>query len=254
MSAPPRILPGALAAALLIPAAAGAAELSNLDTGLPNTLDDAFAAAPGRFELHGAARYDRRVGRDAVRLLPRVQLGIVEGLQANLSLPYSVGSGRRSDPGDAGAGLLYNPNRETGWLPALAVALDYSTPIGPERRGAEVGLTAIATKTLDPAVDRRVHLNVAWLRNLDPSEEERRDRTRIAVGYSQLVASDVVVVANYVRERQERRERAANVVEAGLRYQASEAVTLGAGVGFDIGRDSPRVRALFSVQIGLGGR
>ena len=26
------------------------------------------------------------------------------------------------------------------------------------------------------------------------------------------------------------------------------------GVGFDIGRDSPRVRALFSVQIGLGGR
>ena len=54
--------------------------------------------------------------------------------------------------------------------------------------------------------------------------------------------------------QRERRERAANVVEAGLRYQASEAVTPGAGVGFGIGRDSPRVRALFSVQIGLGGR
>ena len=102
-------------------------------------------------------------------------------------------------------------------------------------------------------MDRRVHLNLAWLRNLDPSEEERRDRHRIAVGYSQLVASDVVVVANYVRESQERRERAANVVEAGLRYQVSEAVTLGAGVGFGIGRDSPRFCALFSLQIGFGG-
>jgi len=233
---------------------ARAAELSNLDTGLPTVIDDAYAAAPGRVELQGAVRYERIHGRDAVRLLPRVQVGVVEGLQVNLGLPYTVGSGRSYDPGSAGGGLLYNFNRENGWLPAFAVALDYSSPIGPERRSAEAGLTGIVTKTLTPAVDRRLNLNVAWLRAFNPNEDERRDRYRVVVGYSQLVVPNVVAVLDYVRESQERRERGANVMEAGLRYQFTDAVTLGAGAGFGVGRDSPRFRAIASIQIGFGGR
>ncbi len=204
------VLRGVLAAVLLAAAAgpAKAAELSNLDSGLPNTLDDALAVAPGRVELQGAARYDLlRAGRDAVRLLPRVQVGIADGLQATIGVPYVIGSGRRSDPSDPIAGLLYNLNRERDWLPAFAVSADLGTPVGQEGRSAETGLTVIATKTLTPSVDRRVHLNVAWLRSLDPDEEERRDRYRVVVGYSQLVAPDVVVVADYLRESQERPAR-----------------------------------------------
>ena len=56
----------ALAAALLAAGATGAAaqgegleELNNLDINIPNTLDDAFAAARGSVTLLGAARYDR---------------------------------------------------------------------------------------------------------------------------------------------------------------------------------------------------
>ena len=249
-------LPFLIAAALAAASGAGAAELSNLDADLPTAVDDALAAAPGRFELQGAVRYDRVHGRDAVQLLPRVQLGVVEGFQVNLALPYTVGSGRREDPGSSGGGggLLYNFNRETGWLPAFAVALDYGKPVGSGRQSAEVGLTGIATKTISPAVDRRLNLNVAWLRTLNPDEEERRDRYRVIAGYNQLVAPNVVVVLDYVRESQERRERAANIVEAGLRYQFTDAVTLGAGAGFGVGRDSPRFRALASIQIGFGGR
>lgn len=247
---------GAATALVLLAAAVGAnaAELSNLDDGLPTAVQDALAAAPGRLELHGAARYDRIHGRDAVRLLPRVQVGIVEGLQANLGLPYTVGSGRRYDPGGAGGGLFYNLNRERGWLPAFAVAADYSTPVGPERRSADVGLTGIATKTLDPGADRRLHLNVAWLRALDPNEEERRHRYRVIVGYSQLLAPNTAVVLDYVRESQERHKRAANIVETGVRYHFTDAITLGAGAGFGIGRDSPRFRAIASIQIGFGGQ
>lgn len=202
-----------LLAALALATATGAAaaELSNLDADMPTAVDDALAAAPGRFELQGAARYDRIHGRDAVQLLPRVQLGVVEGFQVNLALPYTARSSRRSDPGRSGAGggLLYNLNRERGWLRALS-----------------------------------------------PDEEKRRDRYRVVAGYSQLVASNVVVVLDYVRESQERRERAANIAEAGLRYQFTDAVTLGAGAGagFGVGRDSPRFRALASIQIGFGGR
>ncbi|MGI4810036.1 MAG: hypothetical protein ACRYF2_18210 [Janthinobacterium lividum] len=92
---------------------AGATELSNLDSGLPNTLDDAFALRTGRIELQSSARYDRlRGGRDAVRLLPRVQVGIADGLQADIGLPYTTGSGRQTDPADLVAGVLYNLNRE----------------------------------------------------------------------------------------------------------------------------------------------
>lgn len=68
------------------------------------------------------------------------------------------------------------------------------------------------------------------------------------------MALNVVVVLDYVRESQDRRERAANIAEAGLRYQFTDAVTLGAGAGFGMGRDSPRFRAIASIQIGFGGR
>ena len=147
------------------------------------------------------------------------------GLQADLALPYTAGSGRRYDPGSAGGGVLYNLDRERGWPPAFAVAADHSTPIGPERRSAEVGPTGITTETLDPAMDRRLHLSVScsWSRALDPNEEERR-------------------------------ERDADIVEAGLRYRFTDAITPGVGAGFGIGRDSPRLRAIASLQIGFGGR
>lgn len=183
-----------------------------------------------------------------------MQFGVVEGLQVDLAPPYTVGSGRRHDPGSAGGGLLYDLNREHGWLPAFAVAAGYNTPVGPERRGAEAGLTGVATETLDPAVDRRLNPNVSRLRALDSNEEERRDRHRVIAGYSRLVASDVVAVLDHVRESQKRRERDAGVVEAGPRYQLTDAITLGAGAGFGIGRDSPRFRAIAGIQIGFGGR
>ena len=247
-------LSGLVVAALLGPAAAGAADIADLDVNLPTNLDDAFADEPGSIELQGSVQYDRRNGRDTVRLLPRLQLGIADRLQVSAALPYNVGSGRDRNQGDAGVGALYNLNRETAWLPAFALAGDVSTPIGPGDRGPETVLTFIATKTIDPAASRRLHLNAAWLRNLDPGGDERRNRYRVVLGYSQLVASDLAVVLDYVREGQGRGEGAANVFEAGLHYQAGERVRLGIGAGVGVGRDSPRLRALLSVQVELGRR
>jgi len=39
-----------------------------------------------------------------------------------------------------------------------------------------------------------------------------------------------------------------------LRYQVSDALTLGVGLGAGIGRDSPRFRGIFSLQVGFDGR
>ena len=169
-------------------------------------------------------------------------------------LQAAVLSGNRNFPGRV------HPQLEAGFLAspplvvAFALAGDVSTPIGPGDRGPETVLTFIATKTIDPAASRRLHLNAAWLRNLDPGGDERRNRYRVVLGYSQLVASDLAVVLDYVREGQGRGEGAANVFEAGLHYQAGERVRLGIGAGVGVGRDSPRLRALLSVQVELGRR
>ncbi len=136
-------------------------------------------------------------------------------------------------------------------LPALAVAGDASLPVGPGDRGAELRLTGIASRTLDQASRTRLHLNLGWLRRLDPAEEERRDRWRVAVGVSRPAWRDTAVVASATRETQERGEGAANILEAGLRWAPTPDVMLGAALGTGIGRDSPRFRAVLSIQISL---
>jgi hypothetical protein len=253
----------ALAAALLLAAGAtgavargeGLEELNNLDINMPNTLDDAFAAERGSVTLLGAARYDNRRGHDnTVRLFPRLLVGVAEGLQATVQVPYTVGFGPGDDHGVVSFGALYNFNRETAWLPAFAVSVEGGPAVGPGAHGGELRLFGIASKTVDPQAFRRLHLNVAWFRTFDPGEEERRDRYRAALGYSQLLTPRAVLIANYLRETlEERGERAANILEAGVRYQVSPGVVLGGALGAGIGRDSPRFRAIASVQFALSG-
>ena len=253
--------PAVLAAALLA-AGAGAAgareqdleELNNLDINIPNTLEDAFAAERGSVTLLGAARYDRRHGHDTVRFFPRLLIGVAEGLQATVQVPYSVGSGPEADKGVAAFGALYNFNRETLWLPAFAAAVEAGPAIGHGAHGGEMRLFGIASKTIDPRSFRRLHLNAAWFRTFDPGEEERRNRYRVAVGYSQLLLPRTVLIADFLRESlEERGERAANILEAGFRHLVAPGLTVGGALGTGIGRDSPRFRAIFSVQYALSG-
>lgn len=257
------VAPAALAAAVLFAATATAAvaqgqgleELNNLDINIPNTLEDAFAAERGSVALLGAARHDRRRGHDTVRFFPRLLVGVAEGLQATVQVPYTVGSGPRADEGVFALGALYNFNRETAWLPAFAAAVEAGPAIGPDAHGGEMRLFGIASKTIDPQAWRRVHLNLAWFRTFDAGEEERRDRYRVALGYSQLLLPRTVLVADYLRETlEERGERASNILEAGVRHRVAHGVVLGGALGAGIGRDSPRFRAIVSVQISLSGR
>lgn len=233
--------------------AAVADDLNNLDANLPTAVEDAFPADQGSVQFQGGARYDRWHRRDVVRFYPQLQVGLASRLQGALSLPYSVGSGRRYGESAAGGSLLYQLNDEQGLLPAFAAVGEISKPIGPGDKSTETALSAIATNTIDPAAKRRLHLNATWLRSLDPSEDERRNRYRFMAGYSQEVRKDAVLVLDYIREQQEKHERDANIFEAGVRYQLSERVTLGVGGGLGLGRDSPRARAILSVQFTLGG-
>ena len=62
-----------------------------------------------------------------------------------------------------------------------------------------------------------------------------------------------VLVANALRESQERNQRDATILEVGLRHLVTEGVILGGAVGTGIGRDSPRFSAILSLQFALAG-
>jgi hypothetical protein len=234
---------------------AGAGEVGDLDVNMPNTLEDAFVGERGSLDLFGAARYDRwRRSDETVRFVPQLQWVPAERLQLSFGLPYTVGSGSRANQGEVSLGGFYQLNRETGWLPAFAAFAEADAPIGPGDRSWEIQLGGIASKTIDPGpAQRRLHFNAIWFRRLDPGQEERRNRYRFTLGYSQLVAERTALVTNVLRESQERGERDATILEAGLRHQIARGVILGGALGTGIGRDSPRFRAIISIQFSLSG-
>ena len=239
--------------ALLFSAApvARAGEPDELDIFLPTTLEDAFTGEPKEGEVQGGLRFDRRRGHDDLQIFPQFQASPTAGLLLNVSFPYTVGSGDRANQGQVSAGALYNFNRETRWLPAFALAVDASTPIGPGDRATQLQLTGVMTRTVDPDGNKRLHLNAAWITRFAPSAEERHNQYRVVLGYSQLLDRDTAVILDYVRERQEYGERDANIVELGFRRRLGERVTVGFGGGAGIGRDSPRYRALLSLEVEL---
>jgi hypothetical protein len=250
-----RITRGLVALMLAIGAPALAGEVGDLDINMPNTLEDAFAGEMGSLELSSAARTDhwRRDG-DTLRLFPRLQWVPVERFQLSVGLPYGIGSGSRANQGEASLGLLWQLNRETPSLPAFALSADMNAPVGPGERGHELRLGGIVTRTpWDGPAQPRLHLNLFWYHRPDPAEEERRDRWRVALGASRLLAPETALVVNALRESQDRGQREATILEAGLRHQVARGVVLGGALGAGLGRDAPAFRAILSVQFSLGG-
>jgi hypothetical protein len=238
--------------------AARATDAEDLDVNLPTVLQDARVEGRGDVEAQAAARYDdrrRRGGGEQLRLFPRLQLGLADGLQVNIGLPYTLGWRGERTGGEANLGLLYRLNHEgegrRAWLPAFALGAEVNAPVGPGDRGTELRLVGVASRTVHRESRTRLHLNLAWIQRFDPGAEERRERWRVVAGVSRPLWEDTALVANILHERQEVGERAGTILEAGLRWSPGRRVAFGAAVGTGIGPDSPRFRAALSLQVTL---
>lgn len=95
---------------------------------------------------------------------------------------------------------------------------------------------------------RAASLNAIWLRNAAPQPEERSERGRVIVGYSTLVASRTVLVADLIREQSPERGQMASIAEIGLRRELARETTLAAGVGAGHGSGAPRWRLIAGLQ------
>lgn len=251
---PARCASVALAGIFLVgdfPAPARAADHTNLEEGLPVTIEDAYTIKQNSIEAQGYFQYDRTRrdpdGKNRFWAVPRLEFGPFPNTQFTVEVPYRFGDASETKQGEFRSQLLYNFNTEGLALPAFAVAGGIYQPFGYRNGGTETELKFLATKSLDAPdasgsspysyVPRRLHFNGSWFHNYDPlrgPDAERRDRYRVGLAYSQPLTNDVLLVADVYRETDRARGKATNLAELGVRYQLTPQTILtgAAGVGF----------------------
>lgn len=144
-----------LAGALCVPATASAQhDYRNLDHGRPVTTEDAYPVERHALEVMVPWSHERHDGHNAVMFEPEVMWGAFLNGMVGLGAPIRLGDGG----GLAGLRpfVFYNFNTESS-LPALAVRLDGSVPLG--ALGGDdpaVALAGIATLSRGTT---RLHLN-----------------------------------------------------------------------------------------------
>lgn len=229
---------------------ARASDHTNLEEGLPTTIEDAYPIAYKGREIQGQARYERTSdGKSQLVLDPRLELGAFRNGQIKIAVPFRLGSGDRSGSGDIGLEAFYNFNNESLRLPALALSARADLPSGKDSRGVDTQFKFIATKTLGAGARlQRLHLNLSYFNNARAAFNERSHRYGAVLGYSQRLGPDTVGILDFVREQDRRAGQTANILELGLRRQVTPLTTLALGAGVGIGRDSPDFRLTGAFQ------
>jgi len=251
--AAPVLVPWAMLAIVAAPLPAAADDHFNLEEGLPVSTEDAYAIEYGGQELQGVFSYERsRDGKNLFTAEPRLALGVFPGFQATPRVSYSLGNGEGRDSGSVGLDGLYQLNQQTELMPVFAVSGSLDAPYGYANSSPETGLKLIAAKSLgDEKEGRDIHLNLGWVHNYGPTEEERADRFNAGIAYAQPLTEELIGVVDIVREEELERNRAVNLFEFGARYRVAENLAVAAGVGIGFGPDSPGVRVTIGFQRAL---
>jgi hypothetical protein len=250
-----RLAAAAVSGLLLATAAARASDIHDLQRGLPLDVEDTTTADKGSVQLQGSARYEHQDGDDLLFLEPQAQVGLLDNFHVEFTYPIIAGSGDRTGAGDVIVAGLYRFYDEKGVdlrhhpLPSMAVKAEVELPTGVGSDGLDTTLRFIASKTVTQAESQdRVHLNLSWTHNAAAAGDERENFFSLILGYSRKLDDKTVVLADLIREQQEQEGQDSTILEAGVLRQLTDKITVGAGLGFGLGEDSPDFRATFGVQ------
>jgi len=234
---------------------AGASDIHDLQRGLPLDVEDTTTSDKGSVQLQASARYEHQDGDDLLFLDPQVQVGVLDNFHVEFTYPVIAGSGDRTGAGDFIIAGLYRFYDEQGAgfrdhpFPSMALKVEFELPTGVGSDGLDTTLRFIATKTVTQAESQdRVHLNLSWTHNAAAASDERENFFSLILGYSRKLDDKTVVLADLIREQQEQEGQDSTILEAGVLRQLTDKVTVGAGLGFGLGDDSPDFRATFGVQ------
>jgi hypothetical protein len=250
------VLPCGLAAVfLLLPAAPDvrATDHFDLDGGFPTELEDAYPLEYRDRALQLMTRYQHnRDGTDQGTFRPSFEVGLFRNFELTIESDQLVGNADRTGSGDVTVKGMYNFNQEGIHLPAFSLEGGIDAPSGKGSEGVDPSLNLLVTKTLGKAPSQdRIHLNAMWKYNAAAHRDERDHLYKVVLGYSRRLGPDALLVFDYVREAEQQRGQDINLLETGIRYSLTPALTLSAGVGFGIGEDSPDVRVTFGFQYSL---
>lgn len=242
--------PIAAAAAGLL-AGAASADVLDLESGIPLTVEDAYATPFLNREIQLAFRYERTEdGKDDIVVEPRLEFGVWYNTELTIGMPMDY---TESDDPDGirevNFELLHNFNQETRLLPAVSGAVSLRAPVAEEEDGVDPGVHLLFSKTIPGTTQlHRVHLNIGYTFNTEEKPEERDGWYEVALGYQIRATNDLVLVADLVRSQEPMEHEEINLVEFGARYRVTPFVVGAAGVGFGIGDESPDVRLTLGFQ------
>ncbi len=245
-----RALPGILASLVFLIPTAWAADHTNLEEGLPVTVEDAIPIAYRGREFQGLFRYQRTDdGEDRFVLEPRIEYGLARNWQAKLAVPFYLGNADRTGSGDVGVEVFRNLNQESLALPAFALSVRADFPTGERSEGIDTTAKLLLTKTLGrTSLLHRLHVNLAWKHNAGARVGERGDRFEGVLGYSRLVGPDTVLVGDYVFEQERVKGREGHVLELGVRRQVTPLTVVALGAGAGLSSESPKFRLTAAFQ------
>lgn len=244
-----------LGAALAPAALAAQTDYYNTDAGRPVLIEDAYPTERYAFELQLAPLRLERVSGGVYNweVEPEVAYGILPRTHLEVGFPVSwLDAAGESTVGLAGIDVsaLHNLNVETLGLPAFAVAVEATLPVGSLAPGRVYpSVKGIATRTFDLF---RLHVNARY--TLGPTPEERHlfaaqddvvvvppepDHTEELSRWMAGVAVDktfplrsMLLIGNvYAAQPLRREEEVEWTAAAGVRYQLNPRLALDAGLG-----------------------
>jgi len=225
-------------------------DVDEVEKGSPTQLEDAYPLDNQELDLEGLFRWERVGGRHGYVWSPRIEYGFAPWWQVRASLPFLSGTTATDPPLNRNLQLQLQRsfNSEGLWTPALAVSTEADLPTGPRAHGVDTVFTVQASKTLgtSPALPR-VHANVGWMHNAAHTADERRDLYSMVVGYTRLVTSRMMIIADFFRQQQLAAGQTENVLELGLRRALTATAVIAVGAGYGITHDSRD----FHLQVGF---
>jgi hypothetical protein len=222
-----------------------AVDHTNLEEGLPVSVEDSFPIENGKQEVQGVFAYEhlkRSGGQNFFMFEPRLAVGLFPDFQATFRAPYQLGAdGSNSSAFNVGG--LYQLNKGGPVLPVFALSGGIDVPYGFNPGAVETSLKLIATKPLGNLSENRdIHLNIGWTHNTNPGLDERSDRYSIGFAYAQPFDSKTLLILALVGEQELEQRTNRALIEFGVRHKVSEELVVSAGAGvFRITGPSERV-------------
>ena len=222
-----------------------------LSVGVPVRIQDALVT-PFKEAIFQLISTDTYVGRHgnglSGPLLEIVKLGVAPGLGINLGITGNLG--------DAGhAGYIVTPsfqyvfNKSHDYIPGFSFEGTYSPRPGTGLSGGIWGFSGQATENLGHTErSPRLHFNFEWNKINDESQRARPSTFGYGVGLSTLLSDATALVGDVFYSQTSARHVSQTFVDLGLAHIVSPRLSLSAGGGVGLDRNTPAFRLFLSLS------